>query len=391
MPDNQPQPEPAPTEVVVGIAGAGFVARLHIAGWRHVAGVPVEVRGVAAAHPERAQDFAAEFGLAVAYRDFGELLADPAVTVVDLGVPNHLHEPFAIEALRAGKHVIVEKPLTGCFTRRADMTASAMQVEALRSADAMLAAARDAGRHLCYAENWLYAPPFVKAERLLSAAGGTILRVQGEESHSGTHSEPNKHWISAGGGALLGKGCHPLAAVLHLKAREGHRAQSVVAQTASLTKVEAFAQESPHFLRTGYEDVEDWGSMLLTFTDGSVAEITAADTTLGGVRNQLTVFASNAVVEANLNPNTAVRAYAPDAAVFEPEYLSEKLETKAGWSYPAPDEDWMEGYPQELQDFADAIARGRAPKSDARLGRDVLEVVYAAYVSVEEGRRVELR
>jgi predicted dehydrogenase len=266
-----------------------------------------------------------------------------------------------------------------------------MQAEALRSADAMVAAADAAGRSLCYAENWLYAPPFVKAERLLDAAGGTILRMQGEESHSGTHSEPNKHWVSAGGGALLGKGCHPLAAVLHLKSREGHRAQSVIAQTASLTKVEAFARESPQFLRTGYEDVEDWGSMLVTFTDGSVAEVTAADTTLGGVRNRLTVFASNAVVEANLNPNTAVRAYAPNAAVFEPEYLSEKLETKAGWSYPAPDEDWMQGYPQELQDFAEAIAQGRPPKSDARLGRDVLEVIYAAYISVEEGRRVELR
>ena len=380
-----------PTIVVVGIAGAGFVARLHIAGWRQVSGVSVEVRGVAAAHPERAQAFATEFGLEVAYRDFDELLADPAVTVVDLGVPNNLHERFAVAALAAGKHVIVEKPLTGCFTPRAEMTATAMHTEALRSADAMLAAADAAGRQLCYAENWLYAPPFVKAERLLDAAGGTILRMQGEESHSGTHSEPNKHWITAGGGALLGKGCHPLAAVLHLKARAGHRAQSVIAQTASLTKVEAFAREPKHFLRTGYEDVEDWGSMLITFTDGSVAEVTAADTTLGGVRNRLTVFASNAVVEANLNPNTAVRAYAPDADVFEPEYLSEKLETKAGWSYPAPDEDWMQGYPQELQDFAEAIAHGRPPKSGARLGRDVLEVIYAAYASVEAGRRIELR
>lgn len=382
---------PAPAEVVVGIAGAGFVARLHVAGWRCVTGVPVAVRGVAAAHPERAQAFAEEFDVPVAYRDFSELLADPAVTVVDLGVPNDRHEPFAIAALQAGKHVIVEKPLTGCFTARAEMTAGAMQLEALRSADAMLAAADAAGRHLCYAENWLYAPPFVKAERLLGAAGGTILRMQGEESHSGTHSEPNKHWITAGGGALLGKGCHPLAAVLHLKAREGHRARSVVAQTASLTKVAAFEAESRHFLKSGYEDVEDWGCVLVTFTDGTVAEVTAADTVLGGVRNRLTVFASNAVVEANLNPNTAVRAYAPDADVFEPEYLSEKLETKAGWSYPAPDEDWMQGYPQELQDFAEAIAFGRAPKSTGQLGRDVLEVVYAAYVSVEEGRRVELR
>ena len=191
--------------------------------------------------------------------------------------------------------------------------------------------------------------------------------MQGEESHSGTHSEPNKHWVTAGGGSLLGKGCHPLAAVLHLKAREGQRVRSVSRRPRRSRRSTAFARESPHFLRTGYEDVEDWGSMLLTFTDGSVAEITAADTTLGGVRNLLTVFASNAVVEANLNPNTAVRAYAPDAMVFEPEYLSEKLETKAGWSYPSPDEDWMEGYPQELQDFAEAIARGRPPKSGAVL------------------------
>ncbi|MDQ1481110.1 MAG: hypothetical protein QOI44_1971, partial [Actinomycetota bacterium] len=96
------------TEVVVGIAGAGFVARLHIEGWRKVAGVGVVVRGVAAAHPERAQQFASEFDLQVAYANFDELLADPAVTVVDLGVPNNLHERFAIAALRAGKHVIVE-------------------------------------------------------------------------------------------------------------------------------------------------------------------------------------------------------------------------------------------------------------------------------------------
>src|SRR6476646_4144443 len=111
------------TDVVVGIAGAGFVARLHIAGWRQIAGVAAEVRGVAAEHPERAQQFATEFGLEVAYADFAQLLADAAVTVVDLGVPNHLHEPFAIAALRAGKHVIVEKPLTGCFTPRAETTA----------------------------------------------------------------------------------------------------------------------------------------------------------------------------------------------------------------------------------------------------------------------------
>src|SRR2546423_960478 len=96
MPEIPPPPDTAPADVVVGMAGAGFVARLHIAGWRQIAGVHVEVRGVATAHSERAQQFSAEFGLDRAYADFGELLADPAVTVVDIGVPNNLHERFAV-------------------------------------------------------------------------------------------------------------------------------------------------------------------------------------------------------------------------------------------------------------------------------------------------------
>ena len=71
-------------------------------------------------------------------------------------------------------------------------------------------------------------------------------------------------------------------------------------------------------------------------------------------------------------------------------YLREKLETHAGWSQPSPDEDWMQGYPGEMQDFAEAIVHNRPPRSDARLGRDVLVVIYGAYVAAASGRRVDL-
>jgi predicted dehydrogenase len=383
--------------VGVGLVGAGFVARLHLDAWRRVVGVPVEVRAVAAAHVERAQAFAAELAVAVAHASAEELLEDPTLTVVDLCVPNHLHAPLALVALRAGKHVVVEKPLTGCFADPATAAPAAMLDQALAAADAMLHAAREHDRKLCYAENWVYAPPVQKARRLLAAAGGTILRLQGEESHSGTHSEPNKRWVTAGGGSLLGKGCHPLGAAIYLKGAEGRardgrpiRPVAVTAETASLTRVASFVAEEPKYLRTGYVDVEDWGSMLVTFADGTVAEITAADATLGGLRNRLTIFGSNAVIEANLSPNTAVRAYAPAPDVFAGEYLVEKLETKAGWSYPSPDEDWIHGYPQELQDFAEAVALGREPEAGGELGREVLAVTYAAYQSAAEGRRVAI-
>ncbi|MDQ1522027.1 MAG: hypothetical protein QOI55_3100 [Actinomycetota bacterium] len=381
----------------MGIVGAGFAATLHADAWRRVAGIDVQLVAVAAGHPDRALTFAGRHGIERALPSVDDLLAADDIDLVDCCVPNHLHARVARDAIDAGKHVVVEKPLTGAFVDPAT-TAPAQMLDTARSeAEALVASAERRELLLGYAENWVYAPPMEKARRILTTAGGTILRIRGEESHSGTHSEPNKRWETAGGGSLLGKGCHPLGAALYLKREEGLardgraiRPRSVVAEVASLTKVASFTGESPKFLRTGYHDVEDWGALLVTFDDGTVAEITAADTTLGGVRNTMTVFASNVVVEANLNPNTAVRAYAPDAEVLADEYLSEKIETHAGWSFPSPDEDWMQGYPQEAQDFAECLVQGRTPRSDGQLGRDVLVTIYAAYIAAREGRRVDV-
>lgn len=382
----------------VGVVGAGFVARLHAEAYRHVRGIEVDLVAVTAARPERAEAFAREFAVGRAVADFRAMLDDRAVELIDLCVPSQLHASMAIEAARAGKHVVVEKPLTGFFgevtTPRAEMLRSA-----LASADAVLQACAQAGVRLCYAENWVYAPPIQKARRLLAAAGGPILRLVGEESHGGTHAPVNKRWATGGGGSLIGKACHPLGAALYLKADEGQRLRgrairpvSVSAETANLAATETFRGTTPRYLNTVEgADVEDWGTMLIGFDDGTVAQISAADTVLGGIRNQMIVYGAKAVVICNINPNDTVQAYAPDAAVFASEYLVEKLETKAGWSNPQPDEDWTSGYPQEIQDFVEAVATKREPLSGGALARDVTAVIYGAYLSAAEGRRVDLR
>jgi predicted dehydrogenase len=384
--------------VRVGIVGAGFVAHLHAEGYRHVHGVHVEIAAVTAARPERARAFAADAGAGRVAESFQAMLDDADVDVIDLCVPSHLHAAMAAQAAGAGKHVIVEKPLTGFFgdpaTPRAEMLA-----RALASADSVIGACRDAGVRLCYAENWVYAPPVQKARRLLTAAGGPILRIVGEESHSGTHAPINKRWVTGGGGSLIGKGCHPLGGALYLKADEGRRLHgapvrpvSVLAETASLADTAAFRESAPRYLNTvAGADVEDWGAMLIVFDDGTVAQIAAADTVLGGIRNQLAVYAAKAVVLCNINPNDSVQAYAPDGALFAAEYITEKIETKAGWTFPQPDEDWMTGYPAEMQDFMEAIAFDREPLSGGPLARDVTAVLYGAYLSAAEGRRVDLR
>jgi predicted dehydrogenase len=393
-------------KIRIGLVGAGFAARFHAHCYRRVAGVEVELRAIAAAHPNHARHFADEHGVGRAYDRVEELLTDPDVDLVDVCAPNYLHADLVVAAAQAGKHVAVEKPLTGYFGEdwpdQSALIGEAVPRErmcrgALANADRAIAACRVAGVRLLYGENWVYAPGIQKICRLMAKAGGAILRIEGEESHSGSHAAYYRRWRTAGGGTLLGKGCHPLGAALYLKRDEGIRRTgvpirpaSVVAETARLTRTTGFLADAPRHVKSGYEDIEDWACALVTFDDGTVAQITAGDTTLGGIRNYLTAFATNAVATARINPNDAVVAYAPESETFGDEYITEKIETKAGWTFPSPDEDFITGYLQELQDFVESVVDDHEPLSGAELARDVVAVVFAAYQSAAEGRRVNV-
>lgn len=111
---------------------------------------------------------------------------------------------------------------------------------------------------------------------------------------------------------------------------------------------------------------------------------------LGGIYNQMEIFCSNGRIQCNMNPNDQVMGYAPAEDSFGDEYLAEKISTREGWVYASPDEHWQSGYYAEMQDFLEAIARDRDPLSGWTLARDVVAVIYAAYVSAEEGRRTEV-
>src|SRR2546426_10860332 len=96
----------------IGIVGARFAARFHWEGYRRVYGVPVEVVGVTSKSPESRQAFARERGVR-AFETLAELC--DASDVIDICGPGSTHEPLAVEALKRGKHVIVEKPFTGYY------------------------------------------------------------------------------------------------------------------------------------------------------------------------------------------------------------------------------------------------------------------------------------
>ena len=379
----------------IGIVGARFAADLHAVNYRPL--IPARVRLAAVCSRTRGdvEKFAKHHEIPRVFTDVGSLVECPDVDVVDICSTTDSHHEIAIAAARAGKHVIVEKPLTGFFGA-ASVDRGTMLETALRNADAALEAVAKAGVTLCYAEDFVYAPPVAKLRRLLDASGGAILELRAEESHSGSHAAYARRWQTAGGGAFLRMGSHPVGVVLHLKHYEGLRrhgrpirAHAIFADVAQLTRLPGVAGRTPHH-RTAVEDVEDWSVAIVTFEDGTKATVHSNDITLGGVRNVVTAYLTNAVVHANITPNTTLAAYAPEAAVWGDEYISEKVETKAGWQFPSPDEDWMRGYPQELADFVDAIRERREPLSGGLLAREVVEVIYAGYLSAATGRRVEL-
>lgn len=392
--------------VRVGVIGAGFSAHFHLASYSKVRGPAFEVTAIAGRDRSKAAALADQYGLTRVLDDADALIADPNIDVVDLCVPNHLHVPLVLKAAAHGKHIICEKPLGGFFgPEGAPAEWSAHNYPRQSMFDAVIdqlgtvgEAVRAAGVTFCYAENWIYAPPIAKLNRLMAASGSTIMRIEGEESHSGSHAAYSRRWRMAGGGSLLRLCVHPIGAALHVKYEEGRRRNgrpirpvAVTCHVANLTGIDSFRAEEPKHVVTGWDDVEDYASLIVEFEDGSVAQLTSTDTRLGGIRNFLSAYGSRAVVTANINPNTVCQAYTPDSAYFDSEYIVEKTETKAGWSFPAPDEDLITGYPAELEDFVSSISEGRAPKSDMMMAQDVLLLVYAGYLSAAERRTVDVR
>ena len=377
----------------IGIVGSRFAARLHLLAYRRVYGLDARVVGVTSPTAERREAFARESG-ATAYRDLAAML--PHVDVVDVCAPPAQHEPVALAALAAGKHVLIEKPFTGAFGPTVGDFAghraakAPLLKDALASAGRIVGVARRRGVVLAYAENWIYAPAVQKEREIIEKTDAQILWMLGGESHSGSHSPVYGIWRHAGGGSLVGKGCHPLTACLYLKQVEGRarhgrpiRPATVSCRVHEITRLPGFRDRG--YLRTDYDDVEDYSALHVTFEDGTVADVFATELVMGGVHNYLEVFANNHRTTCRLNPVNLLDTYNPAAAQFQDVYVVEKIGTKEGWSHPAADEEWQQGFYGELQDFLECCVSGRRPQSGAAVAHDTVACLYAGYLSAERG------
>lgn len=387
----------AAKKVRVGIVGAGFAARFHVESLRRVYGFEVELAGVTSLRAESRDKFGAEHDIPV-YDNIETMLGH--IDVLDICSPPYVHEEGIIAAASAGVGIICEKPLTGCFGpagagdeffgNRADK--SAMLKEIIERLERIAGAVRDNNVFLGYAENYVYAPSIQKEREIVEKTGAQILRMVGEESHNGSGSPVYGIWRFAGGGALVGKACHPLGGVLYLKQAEGIarngkpiRPASLSARVHEITRLEGYRDAG--FIRTDYHDIEDYGIMHVVFDDGTIADVIASELSLGGLTDYVEVFANNHRTLCRISPTNLVDTFNPRGQQYEDIYTIEKISTKEGWSPAVPDENFTLGYHAEMQDFISCAAAGSAPQAGLELALDTMATIYAAYLSAENGGR----
>ncbi|NAZ35651.1 Gfo/Idh/MocA family protein [Rubellimicrobium sp. CFH 75288] len=254
------------------LIGTGFIGAVHLDALRRL-GIPV--RGLLGSSPARGAERAAAWGLPRAYATLEDLLADPAVEVVHVTSPNRLHHPQVSAILRAGRHVVCEKPLA---------------MDSAQSAELVDLAGRS-GRIAALCHNIRFYPLNRHARGLV--AGGEIGPVRlmtGAYHQDWLSREEDWNWRldpSEGGGlrALGDIGTHWIDLVCHLS---GLWPEAIFADLATLLPerlrpagpVETFARD-----RGGGERVrvrtEDVGLVLLRFPGGARGSLSVSQVSPG--------------------------------------------------------------------------------------------------------------
>lgn len=125
-------------EVIIGLVGGGYAARLHGNGYAKVNKVDVRLKTICDMDTARAEKIKEEFGFEQVEADFDTMLQDKEIDVVDICTPPSLHTMMAAKAIKAGKHVICEKPLTGYFGQKGDATPIGEKVSKAKMYDFVL-------------------------------------------------------------------------------------------------------------------------------------------------------------------------------------------------------------------------------------------------------------
>ncbi len=342
-------------KIKVALLGAGFISDIHMESYHRF--VPeAEVVAVYTRSADKAKAFADKHNIPAWFDDLDTLIKNSGCDVVDICLPNFLHYEATLKAAAAGKHIIIEKPLA----------------VTLEEADEMIDACNKAHVKLMYAEELCFAPKYERVRQMVQqGAVGEVYMLKQAEKHSGPHSDWFYDVNLSGGGVLMDMGCH---AIEWFRWMTGN---------APIKSVYATMSTVLHKERTKGEDNS---VMIIEFENGVTAVAENSWAKHGGMDDKSEVYGTGGVVYADLFMGNAAVSYSQKGY----DYAMEKADTTIGWSFTVFEEVFNQGYPHELRHFIDCILNDKQPLVTGEDGRAVLEVIYAAYASAAEGKKIEL-
>lgn len=345
---------PLKKPVGVGFLGSQFITSIHARAL--VRNPHAKLVAVASPTPGNAETFAREFDIPHHFTDSEALLARDDIDMVVIGTPNDTHCALTVAAAKAGKHIVLEKPM--CLN--------------MAEADRMIAACDAAGVKFMYAEELCFAPKYVRMKELLdTGALGRPTLVKQSEKHDGPHASHFWDVTRSGGGVLVDMGCHGTEFFRWLLGRP--RITSVYAQLG--TQVHGDKTKG-----------EDNAIMILEFENGCWALNETSWTKGGGMDDRAEIHGSEGVAYANLLQGNSISTYSTGGY----EYAVEKGGDTKGWTFTIYEEEWNYGFWGEFDHFVDCVQNDKEPVVTGRDARAVMEVLFAAYESARTGAKVML-
>jgi predicted dehydrogenase len=331
----------------LAIAGAGYIADYHARAIRSDG--KASISAVVEKYPEKAILFSEKYGIPNIYTTIEEMVAAGGNDALVIGTPNFLHAPQSIAALKAGIHVMVEKPM------------------AMNTAEAkmMQTAAMQSGALLMVAHCWRFDEEVLWLKERIGQLG-RIIRTKGYGVH--TNWGPSG-WFTrkdlAGGGALADMGIHAIDTTRFL--------------LGDPKPISVYAKIGTFY---GDFDVDDTGLIIINWENGATSYIESGwwQPHMDGLEASTQLYGSKGFGQ--IFPTL----------MEIPDPIDEKLEViEGGFPFPRAEHCPQVMYDRQMAYFLESIRQNKIPNPGAAEGLVNMQIIDAAYESANTGKVVEIR
>ena len=336
--------------IKVGIIGCGKIAQVrHIP--EYAANPNAEVYGFYDINVSRAEELAKKYG-GKAFTSYEELLADPEIEAVSVCAANHAHAEISIAALKAGKHVLCEKPMA----------------VTLAECEAMVAAAKEAGKYLMIGQNQRLAKAHAKAKELIEqGAIGKVLTFRTIFGHGGPETwsiDPGSNvWFfdktKAAMGAMADLGIHKTDMIQYVLGSKIVKTQAVL---TTLDKRDATG---------GLIGVDDNAICIYQMENGVIGTMTASWTYYAAEDNTTVIYGTKGELRLYDDPKYSVQQINADGTRID--YQIDQIQTN--------DNQTASGV---IDLFVDCLVEKKEPEIS---GENVLHAMKAVFASIESSAK----